>query len=239
MSVSGTRVTADRSSSAHLGATLRSVLVAPTAGFEAARRLAERRARKGESPAEGFSPYVLGFIGGGALMLLWLKLSALLGLRDSTAADFRWGFLAVACVLGAMLALAGQFLWGWTGSKVLRARGTEVRAGDLRMVWGAAAFPQVIALVLLLPADALVVGPEAFTSARLEDPVSSAWAALSIALAVAMALWSLGLLAKGWSVIAGVRMRGALLATLGAGLCLAVLVVALRSGALALMETLS
>lgn len=228
---------ADRSrSSAYLGATLRSVLIAPTAGFESARRAASRRVRTGETPAEGYTPYVLAAAGGASLFILWLKLSALIGVRDTAPADFRWGFLAASAVLGAMLALVAQVVWGWGGAALSRRKGTEVRAGDLRMVWGAAAFPQVLALMLLLPADVLVVGPEAFTSGKLADPVSSAWAALSLALGLALTLWSWGLLVKGFQVVGRSTIGGALAATAGAAVCLTVLVVALRFGALALME---
>jgi hypothetical protein len=118
-------------------------------------------------------------------------------------------------------------------------RALNADARDLRLVWGAAAFPQMFALAVLLPSDVLVVGPEAFTTARLTDPVSSAWASLSIAVGVALALWSWGLLAKGVEVAAGVRFRIGLLATLGGGLCVAVCIALLRFGALALLELLA
>lgn len=226
--------TAGRRSSAHLGATLRSVLVAPTAGFEAARRQAERRARTGQGRAEGYAPYVLAAIGGAALFVLWLKLSALLGLRDVAPDDFRWSFLIGATVIGAVVALIAQWLFG-----AIAARAVDAPSEQLRMVWGAAGFPQAFALLFLLPCDALVVGPEAFTSAKLEDPVSSAWAALSIAVGVALALWSWGLLVKGLQVVAGVRLRTALLVTVGAAVCLGVVVAGVRFAAVGLMGSLT
>jgi hypothetical protein len=210
------------------------VLVAPTEGFEAARRSTEKRTRAGESPAEGYAPFVLAALGGASLFVLWLKVSALLGLRDVTVADFRWAFLAAAGLMGAMMALAAQALFGIVAARFLRTGPSQ-----LRMVWGASAFPQVFALAVLLPCDILVVGPEAFTTANLSDPVSSAWAAVSIAVGVALALWSWGLLFKGVAVVAGLRIRVALGVTLVAGACLAVIVVLIRSGAIALMESLT
>ena len=64
--------------SARLGLTLRSVLVAPRDGFQAALAAADRRARAGLRPAEGMAPVVLSAFGGAALALLWLKIGALL-----------------------------------------------------------------------------------------------------------------------------------------------------------------
>ncbi len=231
---------ADRlTSSAYLGATLRTVLVAPTAGFESARRAAERRVRAGDLPAEGYTPYVLSAAGGATLFLLWLKLSSLLGFRDVAPEDFRWGFLVGAGLIGAILALLGQMVWGRIGRWVLKMFGTDVRPGDLRMVWGAAAGPQIFGILLLLPIDLLVVGPEAFTSATLNDPVSSGWASLSIALGVALAVWSGGLFLKGVQVVAKVRWPVLVAASTVAAVCLTVVVIGIRSGAVSLMESLT
>jgi hypothetical protein len=101
------------------------------------------------------------------------------------------------------------------------------------MVWGASAFPQVFGM-LLVPLDLLIVGPETFTSAKLADSVASAWAALSIAVALALTLWSLYLFVKGVSVVSGIRSRKALAASSAAFLCLVVVVVAFRFAAVAL-----
>ena len=189
--------TVERTSPAHLGATLRSVLIAPTAGFESALRAAERRARVGANPAEGIAPYFLSAAGGATLFLLWLKVSALLGMREGSAFTYRWNFVLAAAFAGAVFALASQFVWSVAGDRLSGAVGSEAAGRDLRLVWGAALFPQVISLVLLLPFDLVIVGPSSFTDARPEDPVSAAWASLSVALGVALAIWSLALLVKG------------------------------------------
>ncbi|HEU4480932.1 MAG TPA: hypothetical protein VFS18_03530, partial [Actinomycetota bacterium] len=80
-------------------------MVTPTAGFDAATRIAGRRERAGETPAEGWSPYILSALGGAALMLLWLKVGALISLREGTADDFRWLYLVAASVMGAGVGL--------------------------------------------------------------------------------------------------------------------------------------
>lgn len=231
---SGTTDTADRlTSSAHLGATLRSVLISPTAGFEAARRLIKKRTRSDSRPVEGYTPYVLSFAGGASLFVLWLKLSALFGLRDVAPTDFRWGFLLAGAVGAGILALAAQFLWGLLAPLVAQTR--DAAAGTFRLIWGAAAFPQLLALALLLPADILIVGPEAFTSGRPADSVSSAWAALSIALSVVLAAWSAALMVKGARVVTGSSRGRSLGACLLAGACLAGIVGGVRFAAVALV----
>ena len=224
---------ASRPGSAQLGATLRSVLVAPKAGFEAAARAAERRARIGEAPAEGFAPYVLGALGGSAAMFLWLKLSVLAGFRTDSTLTFRWAFLVGAALLGAVLGLIAQFAWGALGPRLVERIGGSATGRDVRMAWGASAFPQVFGILLLAPLDLIIVGPHTFTSAKLEDSVASAWAALSIALGVSLLLWSLYLFIKGLSVVAGIRMPKALAASAAAVVCLAAVVIAFRFAAVA------
>lgn len=231
--------TADRShSSAHLGATLRTVLTSPTAGFEAASKAVRKRSRSGRSPAEGYAAWVLGAAGGAAWLLMWLKLSALVGIREMHPADLRWGYVVAALVLGALISLAGQAAFGPLVNRLVRGEDVP-SAAELRTVWGAAAFPMVVPLVLLLPVDVIVVGAEAFASGKPGDPVSAAWASLSLALGVACLLWSAGLFVKGLSVVGKWRLPSSLLATLGAVSCIAAVVMAFRSGAIVLMETLS
>ncbi|MFP5298598.1 MAG: YIP1 family protein [Actinomycetota bacterium] len=230
--------TADRSySSAHLGATLRTVLTSPTAGFEAAGKAVQRRLRAGISPAEGYAPWILAACGGASAFVMWLKISALVGLREVHPADLRWSFVVAAAVLGALIAILAQAVFAFVAARLAGEDGPS--AAGFRTVWGASAFPAVVPLLLLLPVDILVVGAETFASGKPSDPVSSAWAALSLALGVAALLWSAALFVKGLRVVAGWRPGSVLLATLGALSCLAVVVLAFRSGAIALMETLS
>ncbi len=217
------RAASDRAttrSSARLGLTLRSVLVAPLAGFESAFNVAERRARVGRHPAEGFAPFVVAAFGGASLLVLWLKVGGLLGLRDSAGSDFRWAYLGTVLVLGALMSLIGQGLSGVAGRYVARAMGGGALGRDLRTVWGASSFPHVFALVFLLPLDLVIVGPATFTTDRLTDPLGRAWAALSVALAVSFALWSGWLFVRGTQAATGFDGLRALLAATVAVLCL-------------------
>lgn len=221
-------------SSAHLGATLRSVMTAPRAGFQAAIKATARRERAGTTPAEGYTPYVLAAIGGAMLFLLWLKVSPLLGLREASAGAYRWEFVLVSALLGAVFSLVAQLIWSFGGGAAIKALGGSSARRDLRLVWGAALAPQVLALILLLPLDILIVGPELFTSAQLADAVASAWASLSVALGVSLAVWSLVILARGVEVVSELDLRRAVVAVALCLVSLAAVVMLFRWGALAL-----
>jgi hypothetical protein len=192
-------------SSARLGSTLRAVLLTPARGFEAAVRAADRRQKEARRPAEGVMPYLLAAVGGATLLILWLKIGALAGLREAPVESYKNEYLTAALAVGAAVGLLGQWLWGLFGARTLGA--PRATARNLRLVWGAAAFPQLATLIVLLPLDLLIVGPEAFTSDRLRDPLATAWAALSIALGVAFAVWAAYLFVRGVAVISAGRSR--------------------------------
>lgn len=174
------------------------MLLAPRDGFDAALAAANRRARAGLRPPEGVAPVVLSATGGAATSLLWLKVGALLGVREVCDATYLVAYVVTAAVLGAILGLMAQSLWGLVGPRAASVlRGETSDSYAYRLVWGAAALPQVFALVLLLPLDLLIVGRDTFTTAELVDPVSTAWAAFSIALGVSALVWSLFLLTRG------------------------------------------
>jgi hypothetical protein len=183
--------------SARLGLTLRAVLVAPKQGFESAVAAADRRARASRRPAEGISPYILSALGGAALFLLWLKVGALFDLRDAPRSSFRAVYLVGVVGVGAVLGLACQSLWAASSALILKSGSAPRR--NLRLMWGAAAMPQVFAL-LLLPLDLAIAGSGAFTTTRLEDPLGAAWAALSIALGGAFAAWAAYLFVRGVAI---------------------------------------
>jgi hypothetical protein len=185
-------------SSARLGLTLRAILLTPERGFEAAVKAADRRERAAQKPSEGVSPYVLAAAGGAAALLLWLKIGALAGLRHAPLDSYRAEYITASVVAGAVLGVLTQLLWGAVGARTLGA--PQASARNLRLVWGAAAFPQLLTLIVLLPLDLLIVGPGAFTTDRLGDPLATAWAALSIALSVAFAMWAAYLFVRGVAV---------------------------------------
>jgi hypothetical protein len=217
--------------SARLGLTLRSVLLTPRDGFAAALKAAERRARAKSRPAEGFTPYVLAAIGGAGLMMLWLKLGALLGLREMSTTANIGTYIAASLVLGAVLGLIAQAVWGVVGPRAMRSFQTQVTGRDLRLVWGASDFPHVFALVLLLPLDLAIVGTDSFTTSKLDDSLATAWAAFSIALGICIAIWSLFLFVRGLEVAGGIGAKRALIGTAIAIACVGLVVGVLLFGA--------
>jgi hypothetical protein len=80
----------------------------------------------------------------------------------------------------------------------------------------------------------LIVGPETFTNQAPGDPVSSVWAALSVAIAVALAVWSVCLFLLGTEVAGRVKLSRSIAAGAVAVLCLAIVLTAFRFGAVAL-----
>jgi hypothetical protein len=185
--------------SARLGLTLRAVLLSPEVGFESAIKSADRRHRAGKRPAEGIHPYLLSAAGGTGWMLLWLKIGGLAGLRDAPVGSFRLAYLALALALGAILGVCGGFLWSTLATGAAGVEKESLKR-DMRIAWGAAALPQVAAVIILLPLDLAIAGRAAFATDPLGDPVSTAWAAFSIALSGALAAWNVYLLARGTRV---------------------------------------
>jgi Yip1 domain len=220
-------------SSSDLGATLRSVLLSPQRGFRGAMRAAVRRERSGRRPAEGVAPSVLAAVGGAGGMLLWLKLGSALGLRNVTGPDFRWSYLVIAVAVGAVLGLLGQTVWSLIAPGVARALGGVASASDARLVWGGSSLPQVFALVLLLPLDLAIAGPASFTDARFADSLSAAWASLSIAMAVALVVWSVYLFIRGMHVVTGMSTGRICVMAVVAAVCLAAVTTGVLVAALA------
>ena len=214
----GTRAP-ERSRSARLGLTVRSILLAPAEGFGGAAQALERRARAGRRPIEGISTYLLSGIGGAALGSLWLKLGALLKLRAVCTTEYIAAFIVASFVLGALLAWIAQAVWGGSGPAAVRGLRGEASGSEMRFVWGAAALPQVFVLAVLLPLDLILVGSSTFTTAPLDESLSTAWAALSIALAISLAVWSLYLFFRGVQVMSGLGTKKALIAVLVACAC--------------------
>jgi hypothetical protein len=193
-------------------------MLTPRAGYASAVVATERRVRTGERLPEGRTPYVLAALGGAGAMCLWLKLGALVGWRTAGVGAFDLGVLFGALVAGAAGSVACQLAWGALGSALSGRLGGRSRARDLRLVWGAAAFPQVFVL-LLVPVDLAIAGPPAFTAAPLGDSIAMAWAALSVAVGAALGGWSAWLFLRGMEVVTQLRLRRAVVVTLGAALC--------------------
>ncbi|HEX2296683.1 MAG TPA: YIP1 family protein [Actinomycetota bacterium] len=167
---------------------MRGVLVSPGSGFVPA-------LKRAEASEEARSTYVLAALGGAGGMLLWLKLRALVGFRALAPSDFSWGFLVASLLLAAAVGVLAQLVWSFAGP---RAGGPDAGSPrSFRAVWALSAFPQVPALLLLAPLDLLLVGGSAYTATDSGDSVALAWLALSTALAVSLAAWSVYVFVKG------------------------------------------
>jgi hypothetical protein len=198
------------------------VLLAPREGFEAAIKAAERRERSGRRPIEGLSTHVLTVLGGASLAALWLKVGALFKLRQVCTVEYIPAYIALSLVVGGVLALLAQLAWGAFGKSVVRSLKGSASSPELRLVWGASALPQIFVLVILIPLDLLIVGSPTFTTQPLNESVSTAWAAFSIALSVSLAVWSIYIFVRGVEVVGGVPARRATAAAAFAALCLVV-----------------
>lgn len=219
--------TARRSrASAHLGSTLRTILISPRRGFAGALAAIARREATGQHPVEGIAPYVLSAIGGTGAMLLWLKIGTLVGVRRISATDFRWSLLIVVLIGGAVLALAAQGLWGLAARMLVPGAGSSL----FRFVWGAAVAPLAFVVLPLLPLDLLLVGSETFTATKLTDPLETGWAALSIALSVSVAVWSGYLFYRGVQVAGELRAPVAVAAVALGVICAGVVTLAVAIG---------
>ena len=197
---SRSRTTTKPRHSLHLGRTFRSIMFAPRQGFESAFKIARRRARAGDVPVEGHAPMMFSAFAGASVMLLWLKVGGLIDVRDATRSDFRWPYLVIALLVGVLLGIAVQRAWGWVGTRLIDALRAETSSWQQRLIWGAASFPQIVTLFVLLPLDLLIVGAGAFTTDRLNETYRTVWAAFSISISLALVLWSLYLFARGIAV---------------------------------------
>jgi hypothetical protein len=182
---------------ARLGAAIRSVLIGPKSGFSGYLNEIESR------PGGGRAAIGLGGVFGAALLLLWLKTNAVVEI-GKTACTFQWTYLAGALVIGALLGVVAILLWGVLGPLVARRLDGGGAPSRFRLVWGAAAIPQVAMLVLLLPLDLLLVGSAAYRTVDIDGAAATAWRAMSLAFAVALTLWSLWVLFRGAQSAGGV-----------------------------------
>ncbi|MGH2698450.1 MAG: hypothetical protein ACRDJL_04530, partial [Actinomycetota bacterium] len=107
-----------------------------------------------------------------------------------------------------------------------RAVGGRLASRDARMVWGTSAFPQVITVLVLLPLDLLIVGPEIFATTRPGDSVATGWAAISVALALLMAVWSLSLFVRGMQIVAKLDLLRAMAMVVVSAACLSLVIAA-------------
>lgn len=203
-------------------------MLRPRDGFAQVLGVTEERRDQGYRTPEGAAPSVLAALGGAALMSVWLKLGGLLGVRTFASADFRWAYLLASLLIGAVVGVLAQLMWSVLAGLVARRLGRRVDQAELRTVWGAASFPLTFALFPLLLLDVALVGPASFTTERLGDPLSTGWAAISIAMGAALVIWWMYLLTRGFSATTAFSFGRSLPSLLVALLSTLGLVMALR-----------
>jgi len=159
-------------------------------------------------------------------MIGWLKIGGLLGGRDVDPTQFGFAELTFALVTGAVLAMLGQAVFGVVAPPVVRAFEGGMTRRDARIVWGVAAFPQVFTVLVLLPLDLIIVGPEIFATTKPGDSVATGWASISIALGLLMTVWSVWLFTRGVQVVAHLGLLRAIGAVFVAATCLSLVIVA-------------
>ena len=159
-------------------------------------------------------------------MIGWLKIGGLLGGRDVDPTQFGSAELVFALTTGAALAMLGQAVFGVVAPLVARAFGGALAGRDTRVVWGASAFPQVFTVLVLLPLDLIIVGPEIFATTKPGDSLATGWAAISLALGLLITVWSLSLFVRGMQVVAHLDLVHAIGAVVVAGACLSLVIVA-------------
>jgi len=114
-------------------------------------------------------------------------------LLDDESLD--WMVLAVVTFIGGIFyGTAGYFLLGlvvWIGA---RAVGLDVRGREARQLVAFAALPFALSILLTVPAILLAFGTDWFRTGGSDDGTGRA---VVVSLGLALALWSLGLLALG------------------------------------------
>jgi hypothetical protein len=148
-------------------------------------------------------------LAGVATMVLWLKVTGISQLADRPVEEATWNSVLAALLVGAVFGALAYLLWGWVGRKALEKRAGNASRDRLRLVWAFSAFPLAAYAVIFLPLDLLLVGPEIFSTDRLDGSFAMVWAALSVAIGVSAAAWSVFLLWRGVEVVSGLRGRGA------------------------------
>ena len=114
-------------------------------------------------------------------------------LLDEESLD--WIVLAVVTFIGGLFyGAAGYFLLGFVAWIGVRAVGLDTRGRNARQLVGFAALPFALSIVVTLPATVLAFGYDWFRTGGSDE---GAGRAIILALAFALALWSLGLIAVG------------------------------------------
>ena len=201
-----------RSSSSHLGSRLRTVLVSPRNGFRSAMR-------NGNAKAIASSPVsvLLVILGGMATMLMWLRLTSLFRIFDRPISSIEWSFVLGGLALGAILAAISYVVWTRLAPRMIDTD-RDLSKDRLRVAWSFSDFPLALYAAVLLPLDLLIVGPEIVSTDRLDGTFAMVWSAVSLALLMALAAWSIYLFVIGVDSASGTRVQSIAPLIVSAGL---------------------
>jgi hypothetical protein len=180
-----------RSTSSNLGGRLRNVLLSPRSGFRSALR-PEVAAAAARSPMSVF----IVLLGGMATMALWLRVTGLVQLAERPTAETEWDTVLPALVLGAVVAALAYLVWTRSAPRLTKTA-KSVTSDRLRLVWSFSGFPLAAYTLLILPLDLLLVGPEVFSTDKLDGTFAMIWSALSLALLLAAYTWAVFLFVRG------------------------------------------
>lgn len=135
-----------------------------------------------------------------------LKVTGLVGLVDRPAEDTTWGAMLPALLLGGLIGVIDYSLWGRFAPRLARRLGGETDRNKVRLIRAFGDFPLAAYVAVVLPLDLLIVGPEVFSTTRIEGSFPMVWAALSVALALSATAWTIFLMHRG--IEAACRVRG-------------------------------
>ena len=199
--------------SSRLGADLRNVLASPRSGFRAA-----MTSNVPERAQSSRVTTLLVLLGGAGTMLIWLKVTALT-IADRPQTEVDWTSAVIALVLGALSGAGGYMLWGRLGPRVARRWGSEATKTRMQLAWSFSDFPLAAYVAVFLPLDLLLVGPEIYSSDRLEGTFALVWAAISVALLLSAAAWTAFVKWRGIDAAAGTRGGRTFLLMATVGVC--------------------
>ena len=130
-------------------------------------------------------------------MALWLKVTGLVQLADRSVAETGWDTVLPALGLGGVLGVVAYLLWTRFAAGLTGAGDRKASSNRLRVAWAFSDFPLAMYALLILPLDLLIVGPEVFSTDRPDGTFAMVWSALSVAVLVAVAVWSIFLFIRG------------------------------------------
>ena len=149
-------------------------------------------------------------LAGAATMALWLKVTTLVQIADRPRSETSWDTVLPALALGALVGILAYVLWTRLAPRLATAASGGATTERLRLAWSFSDFPLAVYAALILPLDLALVGPEVFSTDSLQGDLATVWSAISTALLLATAVWSVFLFVRGVEAASGARGRAIL-----------------------------